>query len=157
MARRVKRLTMYRADRPPFADKASILRKLRQKDLVSVSRDKTISAFAGAAAEDLEDEERAVIYRLLGYEVPDGATPLIIKRNGLLGGGPAVAGTRIAVWHVAGALWNGGSRRDVRMQTGLSDMQIDQAMAYAEAHREEIERQIFDNDRLASMARPATK
>jgi len=145
MPERVKRITMFKADEPPFDKYGAELGSLKEKDLVAVRDDGTISVCPAAAAEDISNPERQVIYRLLGYEATDDATPLIAKRAGVVGGRAAVAGTRIPVWQVAQALEAGADSADFREQFGLSDEQIAQATAYADAHPDEIRRDIFDN------------
>ena len=152
MAGRINRMTMFRADHPWLAERREVLRRLEDKDLVSVHGNGAISAVPAAAAEELDNDEREVIYRLLGYQVPDEDKPLIAKRAGLVGGRAAVAGTRIPVWQIIHARREGATAADLRRGHGLSDAQIHQALAYAEAHPEEIERDIFDNEQAARLA-----
>lgn len=152
MAKRVKRLTMFKADRPPFSDKRDLVDRLVQKDLLNIGEDQVISIFPSAAAEELDREEREIVYKLLGYDTPDPDKPLIAKRAGVVGGRAAVAGTRVPVWQIVNSERQGVSRCELRMQSGLSDEQIGQALAYAEAHQEEIDRDIFENDLAASLA-----
>ena len=152
LARRVKRVTMYKADQPPFSAMETVLRRLEARDLAKIAEDKSISVFPAAAAEELDSGERLAVYRLLGYEAPDEDKPLIAKRAGVVGGRAAVAGTRIPVWQIANCERNGVSLRELRMQYGLSDRQISQALAYAEQHEEEINRDVFENERVAMLA-----
>jgi len=152
MAKRMKRATMYRADRPPFCQWAPVLHALQVKDLVAIAEDEAVSVFPAAAGEELEPVEREVIYRLLGYEAPDDDKPLIAKRPGVVGGRAAIAGTRIPVWQIANATRHGVSPRELRMQYGLSDAQLAQALAYAANHEEEIDRDVFENQRVLALA-----
>jgi uncharacterized protein (DUF433 family) len=62
-----------------------------------------------------------------------------------VGGCAAVAGTRIPVWQIVNSERQGIPRSELRMQSGLSDAQIEQAIAYAQTHREEVDRDIFEN------------
>lgn len=147
MPRRIKRVTMYAL--PQFRGQEKVLDRLKQRDLVSIKgKDSRISVFPQAGAEALDDEERLVIYRLLGYSVPDPDLPEIVKRAGLLGGRAAVAGTRTPVWHVVDSRRQGASDPDLRRHYGLSDSQLEQVFAYYDRHTEEIERDIFDNQSL---------
>lgn len=152
MGKRVKRLTMFKADHPWLAERREVLERLVAKDLATVRKSGAISVFPAVAAEELDDEEREVIYRLLGYEAPDADKPLIAKRAGVVGGRAAIAGTRIPVWQIIHAHREGATAADLRRMHGLSDEQIRQALAYAEAHPEEIERDIFDNEQVARLA-----
>ena len=149
MPERVKRVTMYSPSE--FGGSEAALKRLSDRDLIKIGDDSLISVFPAAAQEPLDDQERAIIYRLLRYTVPDPDKPLITKRPGLVGGRAAVAGTRTAVWHVVDARQQGASDYDLRKQFGLSDEALRQAFAYYEAHKEEIDGDIFDNDRVSHM------
>ena len=156
--KRVKRITMHHADRPPFDGQSRILEGLQQRDLINIHRDdQSISVFPAAAAEDLTREEREVVYRLLGYEQPESDLPRIIRRHGLVGGRAAIAGTRIPVWQLVSAVRDGGSRREVAILKGVSEEDVREALAFAELHEEEIARDIFDNDRLFETAGAAAR
>ncbi len=147
MPKRIKRLTIYKTDAEWLRDRGAVLEGLVKRDLIGIAANGTISVFPAAAAEeDLTQQERETIYHLLGYVAPDPDTPLIAKRPGVVGGRAAVAGTRISVWQIAGAVRHGVSRRELRMQMGLSDEQLTQALAYAEDHAEEIDRDLLDNE-----------
>lgn len=149
MAKRIKRVTIYRTDDPRLAGRKAILEASRKRDLISVSKRGVVSVYPGATAEELSPKEREVLYLLLGYLQPDPDKPLIIKRAGLVGGRAVIAGTRIPVWRVAAALREGATIADIRRATGLSDAQIEQARVYAEEHRDEIEMDILDNELAA--------
>jgi uncharacterized protein (DUF433 family) len=151
MPKRVKRVTMYKSD--AFAPQAPVLQRLRDRDLVSIRANGAISVFPVAAQEDLDAEEREVIYRLLRYTVPDPDKPLIIKRPGLVGGRAALAGTRTPVWQVVNGRRLGASDYDLRRHYGVSDEALRHVFAYHEAHREEIEGDIFDNEQIPAAPR----
>jgi uncharacterized protein (DUF433 family) len=146
-AARIKRIVMQKVDALDERQRAALAR-LEAADLAMVREDGTISVFPGAAAEeDLEPPERQLVYLLMGYEQPEPDLPWVVKRAGIVGGRAAIAGTRTPVWRIVYWLRTGMSRRELRMQTGLGDEQIDQALRYAEIPRyaAEIERDVFDN------------
>ena len=145
MPQRVKRITMYR--REQFAGQEETLDRLQGRDLIGIhEEDHSISVFPAAAAEPLDEHERPIIYRLLGYSIADDETPLIIKRAALVGGRAAIAGTRTPVWHLVNSRRQGSSDADLRRHYGLSDEQLRQAFTYYDRHTEEIDRDIFDNE-----------
>lgn len=142
----VKRVTMYTPR--DFPGSAGVLQHLAERDLVSVNEDDSlISVAVLAPLAPLDDEERAAVYRLLRYAVPDSDKPLVVKRPALVGGRAAIAGTRTPVWHIVNAHRQGASQYDLRKQFGLSDEAIGQALAYYDAHQEEIDADIFENER----------
>ena len=145
MLSHVKRVVMYTTDQLSDAERQA-LEGLHARDLLKVKEDNTIWVFPGAPAEeDLTADERRLVYKLLGHELLHEDLPWITKRAGLVGGRAAIAGTRTPVWQVINLLRISQSRSEVRMQTGLSDEQISEAIAYELRHREEIERDVFEN------------
>jgi uncharacterized protein (DUF433 family) len=148
---RVKRITMFKATDPALGTYREALRRLRARDLVGVRRNGTVAVYPGALDEDLDREERETLYTLLGFEVPDPDHELVVRRPGYVEGRAVIAGARIPVWRIWRLLDQGGSRRDLRLMYGLSDSQIDQALAYAQKHRDEINRDVFDAERAEDM------
>jgi uncharacterized protein (DUF433 family) len=147
MPKRIKRITIYRKDHPWLSAREAVLDRLRERDLLSVRGNGTISVYPFAAAEDLSDEEREVVYFLLGYEQPDPqSTPLIVRRAGVVGGRALIAGTHIPVWRLAQASDEGATPADLRRAIGLSEEEIRQALVYAQEHQDEIRRDILDNE-----------
>ena len=65
----------------------------------------------------------------------------IVRTPGVLGGEPRVAGTRISVRDIVEymRMYNGDVERVLSELPDLSEMDIEAAMAYYAAHREEIE------------------
>jgi uncharacterized protein (DUF433 family) len=154
---RVKRITMFRAADPALSAYREALERLRQRDLVGVRRNGTLAVYPGALDEELDEDERQALYRLLGFEVPDPDTVMVVRRPGYVGGRAMVAGTRIPVWRVWRLLGQGVSRRELRMMNGLSDAQIDQALAYAAKHPEEMNRDVFDAERAEDILHGVTR
>lgn len=71
----------------------------------------------------------------------------IEARAEVCGGEPRIAGTRIPVWTLEQARRLGASEADLlRDYPGLRAADLVNAWSYAAAHREEIERQIRDNE-----------
>ena len=98
----LKRPTIFRADAPWLQDRRAAVQSLVNKDLLAIEDDGAIVVSGAAPSEeDLEPEERVVVYRRLGYTVPDADLPLIAKRAGVVGGRAAIAGRRIGVWEIA--------------------------------------------------------
>jgi uncharacterized protein (DUF433 family) len=66
---------------------------------------------------------------------------------GVAGGEPCIVGTRIPVWALARARQLGASEADLlRSYPSLRAVDLVNAWRYFDAHREEIERQISDNE-----------
>ena len=57
------------------------------------------------------------------------------------GRGPEIAGTRITVYHIWEFYRAGDSRDDIALTFGLSSRQVQAAMDYIVAHRNEVERE----------------
>jgi len=150
MPKRVKRITIYRTDHPWLAERQAALERLRRRDLVGVARDKSVSVSPGVFAERLDAEEREVVYKLLGYAW-DRRYPLIAKRAGMVGGRAAVAGRRLPVWQIVGLERQGYAPAQLMAEFGLSPDELHQALGYARRHREEIEQDILDQERSASL------
>ncbi len=57
------------------------------------------------------------------------------------GRGPEIAGTRVTVYHIWEFQRAGDSRDDIALTFGLSSRQVQAAIDYIVAHREEVERE----------------
>ena len=147
MARRVKRITIYKADHPWLAERQAALERLRRRDLVGVGRDKSISVSPAILDEPLDAEEREVVYKLLGYTW-DRRYPLIAKRAGMAGGRAAIAGRRTPVWRIAHRVRSGDTPAAVAAELELEVSQVEQALRYAASHRDEIEQDLLDNQQV---------
>jgi uncharacterized protein (DUF433 family) len=55
------------------------------------------------------------------------------------GRGPEIAGTRVTVYHVWEFCLAGDSREDIALAFGLSSRQVQAAIDYISAHRDEVE------------------
>ncbi len=146
MSERIKHVTTHHCSE--FRTQTHVLERLKDRDLVSVGCDGLVFVYPAAGQEQLDAQEREVVYRLLHYSVPDPDKPLIVKRPGLLGGRAALAGTRTPVWHVVNGRRLGASDHDLRRHYGLSDEAMRQVFAYYDAHREEIEGDILENEQV---------
>jgi uncharacterized protein (DUF433 family) len=147
MARRIKRITMFKADDPALDRDQAVLGRLVEKDLISLHKDGTVAVFPLALGEDLDDDERRVLGHLLGFEPAHRGERLIVKRPGFVEGRAVIAGTRVPVWRVWRMVQQGASQVDLRLQYGLSDRQIEAALRYATRHPEEVRRDVFDAER----------
>ena len=86
---------------------------------------------------------------LLQWIVRDigGAFPGIESNPGVLGGDPCIVRTRIPVWLLAQARILGSSEADIlRAYPTLRAEDVTNAWAYYRANRDEIERQIKENE-----------
>ncbi len=71
----------------------------------------------------------------------------IISKPRVCGGDAIVCGTRIPVWLIAKWRWAACTEENlIETYPALSSEGIRAAMVYAEAHREEVERQIVENE-----------
>lgn len=57
------------------------------------------------------------------------------------GRGPEIAGTRVTVYLIWEFYRGGSSRDDIALAVGLSSRQVQAAIDYIEAHRDEVERE----------------
>ncbi len=99
--------------------------------------------------EFLANMTRAEKAELLQWLVTDlGDTfPGIETRAGVAGGEPCIVRTRIPVWLLEQARRLGTSEADLlRAYPTLRAQDLANAWAYVESHREEIERQIAENE-----------
>jgi uncharacterized protein (DUF433 family) len=70
---------------------------------------------------------------------------LVTRKRGVCGGAPIIARTRIPIWILVRARQSGISEADLLIDyPQLSQRHLKAAWAYAEAHAEEINRQIVD-------------
>jgi uncharacterized protein (DUF433 family) len=93
---------------------------------------------------------RAEKARLLQWVVSDlgDAFPGIESTPGICGGEPRIVRTRIPVWLLEQARRLGASEAELlRAYPTLRAEDLVHAWAYARSHREEIERQILENER----------
>lgn len=78
----------------------------------------------------------------------------VTRTPGVCGGKPCIAGTRIRVWDVATHTLGGASPEEiVEVFPGLSLADVHAALAYFYDHREEIERQVSQDDQLVEETR----
>jgi uncharacterized protein (DUF433 family) len=75
------------------------------------------------------------------------ATPSIVTTPGVCGGTPRIIRTRIPVWTLERMRQLGISEADIlRSYPTLRAVDLVQAWAYVNAHRDEVERQIQENE-----------
>jgi uncharacterized protein (DUF433 family) len=69
--------------------------------------------------------------------------PHIVRRPGVVGGRPAVRGTRLPVWQLA-ALWRGGATTSelLEMYPELTAAALHSALAYSWDHQDQIDQEI---------------
>lgn len=73
--------------------------------------------------------------------------PGISRKPGIVGGDPCIAGTRIPVWLLVEARQLGMSEKEIlRAYPSLNTGELTQAWSYYDSHRDEIQRQIQDNE-----------
>lgn len=75
----------------------------------------------------------------------------IVKTPGILGGKPRIAGRRIAVQHIA--VWHyqmGMSANEIMRELSLTPYDLTKALEYYQTHREEINRSIEEDEKLAT-------
>jgi uncharacterized protein (DUF433 family) len=74
-------------------------------------------------------------------------TPSIVATPGVCGGAPRIIRTRIPVWTLERMRQLGVSEADIlRSFPTLRAVDLVQAWAYVDAHREDVERQIRENE-----------
>ena len=74
---------------------------------------------------------------------------MIVRTPGVLGGRARIAGTRIAVSHVVAMVEAGFTVDDVlREYPQLTRGQVEEALRYYEEHREEIDADLEEDERL---------
>lgn len=90
--------------------------------------------------------EKAQLLQRIAQESRD-AYPGIDTIDGVCGGEPVIVRTRIPVWVLEHARRLGSTEADLlRLYPGLRAEDLASAWAYVRSHREEIERQIRDNE-----------
>jgi len=77
------------------------------------------------------------------------AIPMIVETSR----GPCIAGRRITVYLILDHLRSGLGREFIKDHLCLSDAQLDAAIEYIEAHREEVEREYAEIQRRADERR----
>jgi uncharacterized protein (DUF433 family) len=142
--------TIHQRDEPWFLQRKAVLDRLRRRKLVTNGRGRGLSVVVGAVGEELDEEEREVIHKLLGYSY-DPDHPLIAKRVGVLGGRAAIAGRRTPVWRIVRRVRSGETPAAVAAELELTSQQVEQALAYAEARPEEIEQDLLDYEALEEL------
>ena len=94
----------------------------------------------------LTPAEKARLLQIVARELAD-ASPGIESTPGVCGGEPCIVRTRIPVWTLVQARRLGTSDADIlRSYPTLRAEDLANAWAYSRAHRDEIERQIHDNE-----------
>ena len=90
--------------------------------------------------------EKSQVFQQLAQEL-NGDFPGINSMPGVAGGDPCIGHTRIPVWSIIQMRKLGGSDSDIlNAYPGLSAKDLVNATDYYETHREEIERQIIENE-----------
>lgn len=90
--------------------------------------------------------EKALLLQSLAHDLGD-SFPGIESTPGVCGGEPRITRTRIPVWTLGQACRLGVSEADLmRSYPTLRAQDLVQAWAFVRAHREEIERQIRENE-----------
>jgi uncharacterized protein (DUF433 family) len=75
------------------------------------------------------------------------ASPGVQATPGVCGGLPCIAGTRIPVWVLERMRQLGASERQLlEMYPGLEPGDLESAWVFVDSHKEEIERQIKENE-----------
>jgi uncharacterized protein (DUF433 family) len=90
--------------------------------------------------------EKAQLLKRIAQE-STGAYPGIDTIEGVCGGDPIIVRTRIPVWALERARRLGSTEADLlRLYPGLRAEDLASAWAYVRTHRDEIDRQIRDNE-----------
>ena len=71
------------------------------------------------------------------------------------GRGPEISGTRVTVYLIWEFYRNGCPRDDIALAVGLSSRQVDAAINYIEAHREEVDREYAKIEARIQQGNPA--
>jgi uncharacterized protein (DUF433 family) len=96
--------------------------------------------------ETLSRAEKAQLLQWVARDLGD-ASPGIESRPGVCGGDPCIVRTRIPVWVLEQSRRLGISEADLlRSYPALRAEDLANAWAYVRAHREEIDRQIRENE-----------
>lgn len=95
---------------------------------------------------ELTRGERAEVLRWVVRDLADDF-PGIDRTEGVCGGEPCIARTRIPVWILERARRSGVSEADLlRAYPTLRAQDLANAWAYVHSHRKEIDQQIVDNE-----------
>jgi uncharacterized protein (DUF433 family) len=90
--------------------------------------------------------EKAQVLQWLARDI-GGALPGIESTPNVLGGEPCIVRTRIPVWLLVQARKLGGSEAEIlRAYPTLRAEDLTNAWAYYDAHKDEIEQQIAENE-----------
>ena len=94
----------------------------------------------------LSSGEKAQLLQWVAREMA-GAAPGIESTPGVCGGDPCIIRTRIPLWVLERGRQLGSSEADLlRAYPALRAQDLVNAWAYVDLHRDEIERQIHEND-----------
>ena len=95
---------------------------------------------------DMTPGEKAQVLQWIARDL-GGAFPGIEITPGVAGGEPCIAHTRIPVWILVQARRLGSSEADIlRAYPTLNAEDLTHAWAYYQAHKDEIDRQITENE-----------
>lgn len=95
---------------------------------------------------EMSPAEKVQLLQLIAHDLSDD-TPGIEKTPGIVGGVPRIAGTRIPVWTLVQYRQLGASEAELlQSYPTLRAGDLANAWAYFRTHREEIERQIAENE-----------
>ncbi|RLG36964.1 MAG: hypothetical protein DRO01_07645 [Thermoproteota archaeon] len=73
----------------------------------------------------------------------------VVKTPGVLGGSARIEGTRIAVWMIVSLIRSGWTVEQILEEyPGLTREQVEEALAYYEEHRDEVDGEIERADEL---------
>jgi len=72
------------------------------------------------------------------------------------GRGPEIAGTRVTVYLIWEFYRNGCPRDDIALAVGLSSRQVEAAIQYIEAHRQDVEREYAKIEARIQKGNPAS-
>src|SRR6266498_335479 len=98
------------------------------------------------AAALLSRDEKTQLLRAIAKDLAE-AFPGVESTADVCGGEPRIAGTRIPVWLLEQARRLGTSEAEIlRSYPTLRAEDLTNAWAYVRAHREEIEKQIMENE-----------
>ena len=94
-----------------------------------------------------QEELLSALAGRLHTAIPDPAFPLIVSTPDVCGGDPRIVRSRIPVWSIERMRQLGGTDAVILANyPSLRDVHLVQAWAYADAHRDEIERAIRENE-----------
>ena len=93
------------------------------------------------------DVQRELLRRLTAIVGETSDTDLIVKTPGIVGGSARIAGTRLAVWGLINWLKVGWSEEELlKNYPTISREALAAAREYYREHRDEIDREIAENE-----------